>query len=148
MADLLKSRRGRLSAFLADSAGREFCYGVFDCALMPANWCQVECGIDPAASVRDLYDSDQGWQTLAESAARRRGDRHGLIALWGELGVISGLARTATPHLGDIGLVRVPGYGVFGAIHGDNRWLVKLNRGLVGADFKFLIAWAVPCRKR
>ncbi len=153
MAGFLKgesTRELRLAGFLADAAGREFTFGDFDCALMPANWCKCECDIDPAATIRDRYSSDKGWRMLVKGAAERHKGINGMIALWRELAAISDLATAARPAIGDIGLVRVPGHGIFGGVCGPNgRWIVKLKRrGLVGSDFKYLQAWNVPCRSQ
>ncbi len=139
-------RIDRLSDFLAGAATTPFQYGRFDCALMPADWCYLECGIDPAATVRNLYNSDEGWKKLVRERAGGDDLADGLIALWVGLGLQSRLARTDKPRLGDIGLVEVPGHGVFGAISGfHGRWTVKLHSGLVGGYFKVLASWGVPC---
>lgn len=137
----MMDRRDRLAEFLSEAAGQPFVSGRFDCALMPADWCLSECGIDPAASVRGHYASEAEWQALADAEG-------GLLSLWARLGCESGLKRVTTAVLGDIGLVTLPGHGIYGAIKGNvRRWLVKLDSGLVGGNFQMLAVWKVPCRK-
>lgn len=135
-------RKDRLAEFLSVKAGNPFVYGSTDCALMPADWCLSECGIDPAKSIRGKYASESEWRALADAEG-------GLLSLWSRLGCESGLERIDAPALGDIGLVAFPGLGVFGAIKGQRlRWTVKLDRGLVGGEFEMLAVWEVPCRKQ
>ena len=135
-------RVNRFSAFIAVAAGKPFIHGKSDCALLPADWCRAECGTDPAASVRGRYNSEAEWRALADAEG-------GLPALWRRLGTEAGLEQTASPGLGDIGLVTLLGYGIFGAIKGsENRWVVKLDSGIVGGDFAMIDAWGVPCHRR
>ena len=136
----VSDRPERLAEFLAAAAGDPFVYGATDCALMPADWCLSESGIDPAASIRGKYASESEWQGLANAEG-------GLLSLWSRLGCESGLERIDEPAFGDIGLVTLPGHGIFGAIKGrGNRWTVKLDRGITGGDFEMIAAWRVPCR--
>ena len=128
----------RLEAFLVVAAGRPFVYGEFDCALMPADWCASECGIDPATSLRGKYGTDIEWQKLAKDAG-------GLSGLWERLGHEAGLVETGQPALADIGLVEIADFGIFGAIKMSNRWIVKLDRGITASSrFKMVAAWRVP----
>ena len=136
------ARSIRLQAFLAVAAGRPFAYGEFDCALMPADWCASECSIDPASPARGLYKTEADWQRLADAVG-------GLVALWQGFGIRAGLQEIAAPAYGDIGLVEIADLGIYGAIKGKAaRWLVKLDRGIVGSDFAMIAAWEVPCRKQ
>lgn len=136
----VSDRPGRMADFLAAAAGDPFVYGKTDCALLPADWCLSESGIDPAASIRGKYATEAEWRALANAEG-------GLLSLWSRLGCESGLERIDAPSLGDIGLVTLPGHGIFGAIKGrGNLWMVKLDRGIVGGDFEMLAVWEVPCR--
>ena len=135
-------RPARLAEFLSVEAGNPFIYGKTDCALMPADWCFAECGVDPAASVRGKYATGAEWQALANAEG-------GLLSLWSRLGCESGLERIDAPAFGDIGLVTLPSQGIFGAIKGRrHRWTVKLDRGITGGDFEMLAVWKVPCRQQ
>ena len=135
-------RKFRLACFLSQIANEPFIYGQNDCAMMPANWCLSESGIDPAAIVRGQYQDEEGWQTLADSYG-------GLFGLWDMLAVESGMKCIDAPTIGDIGLVRIPKHGLYGAVKGGcDRWMVKLSRGLIGGNFKSLSAWSVPCHKQ
>ena len=136
---MMEARHLRLTAFLENAAQTPFDYGKTDCALMPADWCQAECGIDPAASIRGKYATEAEWKGLANAEG-------GLLSLWSRLGCESGLERKDVPALGDIGLVNLPDNGLFGAIKGQgSRWMVKLDKGIVGGDFAMQAVWRVPC---
>ena len=134
----LAGRADRLSVFLRKQASAPFSYGLSDCALMPADWCASECGIDPAASLRGKYGTETEWQKLASDAG-------GLSSLWDRLGREAGLVETGQPALADIGLVEIADFGIFGAIKMANRWIVKLDRGITASSrFKMVAAWRVP----
>jgi len=134
----LNSRASRLALFLRKQAAIPFQYGSCDCALMPADWCESESGVDPAWPLRGQYSSDEEWQQLAEEAG-------GLVELWADLGRQSNLEQTMNPAVGDIGLVEIVDHGIFGAVKMTNRWAVKLERGITGSDrFKMMAAWRVP----
>ncbi len=144
MAGVLSSavRAKRLAVFMEAAAANPFVYGKFDCALMPADWCREESGIDPAATIRDTYCDEESWQVVADAAG-------GLVPLWRRLGTRAGLKIIRQPAIGDIGLVGIGDGQVYGAILGPRgRWMVKLDRGIVGGGFDCISAWGVPCHSR
>lgn len=132
----------RLADFLVEAAARPFIYGECDCALMPADWCLAETGIDPAERLRGRYDSEAGWRDIAIRAG-------GLVELWSRLCGEYGLVETATPVTGDVGLVILRRIGMFGAVRGGPRWLVKLAAGIVGGAPMCVKSWRLPpCHKQ
>lgn len=127
-----------LAAFLQRMAAEPFRYGEWDCALAVANWVREATGIDPAPRLRGRYRTERGWKRVAGRAG-------GLPALFARIARRAGLKRVrGAPQAGDVGLVQVRSLGVFGAIRGEGRWVVKLNNGVVGADFPALAVWRLP----
>ncbi len=130
-----------LARFLAEAAAQPFELGSWDCATTPANWCVIARGVDPAATTRGTYSTDFGWARLAVAAG-------GLIPLWDGLCRGVGIERADRPLAGDIGIVEVPDFGLFGAIcavsaPSRRRWAVKMKHGLVGAPFAPVAVWRI-----
>ncbi len=127
-----------LASFLQRMASEPFRYGEWDCALAVANWVREATGIDPAERLRGRYRTELGWKLVAGRAG-------GLPALFADIASRVGLSAVHdSPRPGDVGLVQVRSLGVFGAIRGEGRWVVKLNNGVVGADFPALAVWRLP----
>lgn len=122
-------------------------WGTADCFLWPADWV-VACGWpDPAAAFRGRYRTPLG----AARLVRRSG---GAGALWRAQASRIGLAPTAKPRPGDVGLVRTDTVGVgptlrgqVGAVHlGGGEWAARTPGGLRMGRWPVMEAWRVPWR--
>ncbi len=115
-----------LAAFVAATRRRPFKWGVLDCLLWLADWLVVLGYPDAAATWRGTYTGRLG----ANRILAAHGGAVGLI----EAGLRSGLARTATPGTGDIGVVRVltpRGPELAGAIFSGDGWMVLCPAGVL-----------------
>lgn len=125
-----------LTQFLRSVAASEFKFSESDCSMTVANWVRQARGRDPGAGLRGRYATRIGWLRIANRAG-------GILPLFaGLLGGV-GLRRAKHPVTGDVGLVRVPGFGVFGAIKVERGWFVRMQGRVVIAPFKPIAAWKV-----
>jgi uncharacterized protein DUF6950 len=102
--------RPGLAEFLRASAAREFRYGEFDCGLWLADWFIAATGRpDPVAHRRGHSRKDLGNQMRVVVRSL-------------------GLARTASPEPGDIGLISLAKHHCTGAIFSTS-WIVLAEGG-------------------
>jgi hypothetical protein len=135
MADPV-DRGAALTAFLRATAEGAFVFGQTDCSMTVANWVKAARGRDPGAPLRGRYSTRLGWVRIVNRAG-------GLLPVFSRLLRQAGLRRTATPVPGDVGLVTVPRFGVFGAIKVKRGWFVRMQGRVVIAPFKHIAAWKV-----
>ncbi len=134
--------REKLSAFLDKSARRRFEWGVCDCMLEVADWLDQACGTDIANEWRGTYSTEE------EAYVRLGGD---LVTAMRAEAASRGLAETAQPQFGDIGIVQPSGQDKpLGAIlMASGRWRMLTQVGVVlTAEVTVLVAWALPCRPK
>jgi len=129
--------RASLSDFLADLARQPFGYGVLDCALMLADWWQVNHGSDPAAHLRGAYVDEASCSAIL-SANRN------LPRLVEKLARSVGARRTTKPVPGDFAVVRHAGRW-WGAIRTQaGFWAIKAHRGIAAIrDCRVVAAWSI-----
>lgn len=125
-----------LSDYLRAAAGTPFVWGRADCSLFMADWVRACRGIDPAAPLRGRYRTARG----AARHVRRHG---GMEAMGRALAEAAGLAVTAAPGPGDIGLVRDPLAGPVFAIRSSIGWVMRGPRGLACGAYPVIVAWSV-----
>lgn len=125
-----------LAGYLRAGARRPFAWGRCDCSLWMADWVRLRRGIDPAAPLRGRYRTARG----AARHIRRMG---GAEAMARTLAAEAGLAVTAAPAVGDIGLVRHPLAGPCFAIRCALGWALKAPAGIAVADCPVIVAWSV-----
>lgn len=98
----------RLAAFLRRASLKSFQLGSFDCGLLIADWCLELRGVDPAASIRGLYQSVEGANALVGTRS--------LPALFNRLLRDVGVKRTRDPVYGDAAMIRIGDSDLRGAI--------------------------------
>lgn len=137
------------SAFAVETNSHDFQWGEWDCMLDIGDWLKTVTGIDCVSDYRGKYASADE----ARALFRRQG---GLTRVLRCMGRELGLAETAEPRAGDIGLVKAFGMiirerrsAVFpmGAIMmPSGRWRIRtLGSGHVTRAFPTLVAWSLPC---
>lgn len=102
-------------------AGLPFVWGETDCVMVLADWVQRLHGVDPAADLRMAYRS-------AGECQRMTGFYTEPVALFDRLLTPLGIARTAAPKRGDIGIVMLTVDGrqrPHGAICAGVAWATK-----------------------
>lgn len=132
--------------FIAEGGLVPWRWGEHDCTIRPADWVLERRGLDPAFSFRSAYATAEECRALL----KREG---GLVRLVSRAMAECGLAETAAPVLGDVGIVSAPiavrGRRVLnapvGAIcAGDGQWAVLLeNQGYGVGEATPLAAWSV-----
>ncbi|HBT01661.1 MAG TPA: hypothetical protein DEB47_17795 [Citreicella sp.] len=102
-----------------------FVWGRSDCCLCASDWIQRVTGRDPAAAIRELYDSRAscqaltGWMTDPVAAVER------------QLATIGGLPRVETAQRGDVAVLRLPGQRwAFGAVYLGRHWACRAEGGV------------------
>ena len=133
-----------MSAFLREQALRPFQWGVCDCCLFLADWIAYRDGIDPAWHLRGTYSTEREMRNLLKA-------RGGIVEVVRSCATRARLRETASPQLGDVGLVKVAiklwrGRAVLvpvGAIAIDHgRWAIKpRERGVCAQQFPLIAAW-------
>lgn len=118
----------KLSAFLADAAGRRVVLGQWDCGLWLADWCMALTGMpDPAASYRGV-----GSDNPVNIRRIIRDNK------W---------PRVSTAERGDIGLVSIQKGHLVGGIFTGTHWCVLIDEQGIGAivpeKLRFIAAWRV-----
>lgn len=127
-----------LISFLADLARRPFRWGETDCALVLADWWQLNHGgPDPAAALRGSYASEDECTAVLV----RNGHLPRVVRL---LARSVGARRTANPQPGDFAVVRYEGRW-WGAIMGPSgRWAIKCHDGLaLSRNVRLVAAWSL-----
>lgn len=121
--------------FLCEQAGRQFCFGRHDCALILADWVERVTGRDPAKEYRYGYDR-AGTAHLARPLA--------MLRLFDRLARGAGMVRTIAPELGDVALIVLPDGKPRGAIYTGTGFVTVAESGLAGIrfDVRLLAAWS------
>ena len=119
---------GLLAAFLRESAGRSFDWGVYDCYWWSVDWLERRLG-PFADGLRAKY---LGRYSDAQSCFRIVHEQGGFEAVAAELASAAGLHRIDEPEAGDLVTVRRPGCGelVLGICASPGRVAVKNRRGI------------------
>ncbi|MCC0806502.1 hypothetical protein FPV16_09770 [Methylobacterium sp. W2] len=129
-------RLARLRQHLTVGAASPFVWGRCDCSLWPCDWIAGEVRIDPAAHLRGTYHD-------ALSCARLLKREGGLPALAASLAVTAGLARTADPVPGDVGVIETR-IGAFLMLNcSGSGWAWKTRDGVLFGSAAPLMAWSV-----
>lgn len=124
-------------------------WGVSDCVLWPADWVVASGWPDPAEAFRGRYRTALG-------AARIVARAGGLQALWRAEAARLGLAETARPIAGDVGLALRDTQGVGPALRGHvgavclggGEWACRTRGGLRTGRWPIVQAWRVSWRTR
>lgn len=125
----------RLIDFLTRYAERPFVWGQDDCSLFLADWWMEVHGVDPAASLRGSYDS----QETCHKVLFWRG---GLVCVVSGLAKTVGAVRTRNPQDGDFAVIRVRNK-VVGAIRVGEFWAVRNEQIGFVSDARVLRAWSI-----
>lgn len=132
----MSTRSERLTAFVADGARLPFIFGRSCCAIWVADWITAERGCDPARSLRGTFRCHLGSARLQ----RRAG---GLAALVSGPLTAFGLAETAAPAAGDVGVVMTKAGEIAGICMGAALWAVKTRDGVAVAPAALVKGWRV-----
>jgi hypothetical protein len=128
----------QLAAFRLWASKQRFQYGVFDCALICAEWVRFVRDVDPAAAWRGRYSTE------AEMDMILRG-RGGIIALFDAcLGGV-GIERSPFPLRGDVVVVGTP-QGLTGGVLTGPMVIFAGRRGIVELQIKLaavVAAWEI-----
>lgn len=131
----MTTRSERLTAFLAEGCRLPFAWGERDCCLWPADWILAERGLDPAAELRGAYRSPLACRRLLRLGG-------GLLAVTSAEMRAAGLAGTAAPVLGDVGIIETAA-GPMGAVCTGSAWALKTVEGIVLVPATPIMAWGV-----
>jgi hypothetical protein len=128
--------RGRLTAYLAASAGWPFEWGRHDCALFAADCIQAMTGDDPAADFRGRYRSFKGGLKVLRKAGHA--DHVALAtALLDEV-------APAFAQAGDLAMIATPDGAAMGIVQGHRVYVLR-PEGLATVDLlQAARAWRVP----
>lgn len=125
-----------LRTFLRQVARRQFVWGRSDCLLTGADWVRAVEGHDPAEAWRGHYDTED--------------EAEAILILGGGLRSMIGAAlrrpETASPRIGDVGVVPVRGLNGRAdvtAICTGARWAAKSPRGLWIGTAEPVAAWRI-----
>jgi hypothetical protein len=126
----------RLAKFLQEASQKPFKLGVHDCGLWLADWCLSERGIDPARSLRGMYDS-------VEEASKLVGVSN-LPKVFGRMLCASGFRITKKPVYGDIAMIKIGDSPVRGAIV-TNGYVVLANGFGISkiSNARLVAAWSI-----
>lgn len=135
------ARSARLAVYLDAVSQRPLVWGEDDCLTgFAAPWIAQERGVDPAFGRRGRHVGQMACLLLVH--------RHGgLLALMDSTLAAIGVERTATPGLGDVGVVemltedgRMPLAAICG---GSDTWAVRAQGGLRFVKAAPLAAWEI-----
>lgn len=128
-----------LDAFFAEHALKPWYPGVVtDCCLVLADWA-VACGhADPAAHLRSVYDSEEGFRAIIEAAGS-------MTVLVASCAATIGARRLQQPTRGAIGVIGSPSniHRQFGAIHDGAGWRVRFDQGFTPMVARPLAMWSL-----
>ncbi len=124
-----------LPEFLQHMGRTPFVWGETDCCLMASDWMLGKRGVDPAAPLRNRYNTMRG----ALRHIKRRG---GFTAMVCHLMDKAGFRETSDPQPGDVGIVTSE-QGVALGIKTPTGWAVKAVTGFVVAPFTHTRAWTI-----
>ncbi|WP_438748415.1 DUF6950 family protein [Pararhizobium sp. O133] len=109
-----------------------------DCTTWCASWVRERIGIDPAASLRGTYSTELGAHRILKQAG-------GLVAFIDSHLLPLGFARTDTPSVGDIGVVRPDGQPTeIAAINFSKTWAMLSPGRVVAKRAELVTAWRFP----
>ncbi len=130
-------RVARFQRFYAEQRDREFVWGQADCSLFVADWAIALGHLDPAAHLRDQYDTALGCRRLL----RKHG---GIQAVVGECAEGIGMRRVDQPTFGAIAVIGAADdeWQQWSAIWDGFRWLVKWDDDLTIFNAKPLVIWS------
>ena len=112
--------------------------GKVDCCLFLAAWAIWLGHPDPAAHLRGVYDSEEGFRAIIEQTGS-------VTVLVGSCASLVGGKRLQRPACGAIGVVGSATniHRQFGAIHDGERWQVRLKTGIGPMTAQPLGIWAI-----
>ena len=114
MRDITK----HLAAYIAATGDLPFLWGVRDCTLWVADWCELHFGFDPAAEIRGQYNTASGARRIIGY------DLVGFVAPF-----LAPLSVKAVPVVGDLGVIDISGRNV-AAIYSGSFWVIKTKRSV------------------
>ncbi|PKA40656.1 hypothetical protein CWR43_28180 [Rhizobium sullae] len=93
---------------------------------------------DPAAHLRGMYDTDEGFRAIIATAG-------GAVPVVQRCVSTTQGKPTTAPTRGDIGVIGSPTniHRQFGAIHDGEGWLVRMHGGFGRMTAKTLAAWKI-----
>lgn len=124
-----------LAEYLRAAGPEPFGWGTLDCVLFVAGWIEKTAGIDPAAPWREAYRSEAGAHRLIVNAG-------GFGALISDAMARAGLAETAAPLPGDVGVIETA-LGPTMAIRSPLGWVCKTPAGIACLAATPVKAWSV-----
>lgn len=134
MAELFVSRAEALRRFVR-KAMQERCEPA-GCGLLVADWIDALHGVDPAIHLRARCATPAGVELVIREAG-------GIEALLERTLEPLCFYRTATPTIGDVGIVRDDAAQLAMAIRGEGEWIGRAACGVICQDFETVAAWKV-----
>lgn len=128
---------GCLADFRAHHAALPQIWGKVDCCLVLADWAVWLGHDDPAAELRDSYDSEEGCRTIVAAAG-------GLLPLVARCAARIGWPEADQQVAGSIGVIGSPAImnRQWGAIWDGRHWLVRMAEGFVPFTAKPFVVWS------
>lgn len=119
----------------------EFTWFKNNCAFLACNWVLKVKGVDPAASIRDSFDSFEGCQRVT-------GYFRDPVGVTKKFFADCGLNETSAPKRGDVGILRAPGedHPLMGVYTGVSWAFKHQDRGVKSWHPQFvqvLVAWDI-----
>lgn len=125
-----------LTDYLRSAAAQPFAWDICDCCSWACAWVALRRGVDPSAPWRGRYSTARG----ARRQIRRAGGD--LLSVVSSAMAAAGLAETAEPQPGDVGVIEVAA-GLALAIRTPTGWAAKAEHGVAVHPFPCLRAWSV-----
>ncbi|EPE98620.1 DUF6950 family protein [Rhizobium grahamii] len=119
MAELVAEK---LAAFLATQSVRPWQPGTVDCCLFLADWAVWIGHRDPAAHLRGMYDSDDGFRAIIAA-------HQGVVPVVSQCVANINGKRVQRPSCGSVGVIGSPANinRQWGAIFDGERWLIRFR---------------------
>lgn len=134
---LARDRQLQLENFLNHNNARPWQPGSVDCCMVLADWAVWLGHPEPAAHLRDAYDSDEGFRRIIAA--------HGGVVPLVASCIPASSKRIQHPSVGDIGVIGSPTNikRQFGAIHDGSGWLVRMHGSFGRMTAQTLAAWTI-----
>lgn len=127
-----------LLAFIAAHERKPWQPGRVDCCLALASWALWLGHCDPAADLRETYDSEEGFRSIVAQAG-------GVVPLVESCVIRINGKRTQMPFCGSIGVIGSATniHKQFGAIFDGEQWLVRLADRFAPMTARQLAVWSI-----
>ncbi|KQZ00908.1 hypothetical protein ASD45_08575 [Pseudolabrys sp. Root1462] len=134
------TRSERLAVFLSEAPRQPWDVRHSNCMTFFADWLSIETGIDFGNVARTFCKS-------AHEQMRLMSDLSEAVPAFDRLLSRHGIKRTASPVLGDVGLLWTPAPGgrrlLAGAIMTEGAWARRTEQGLVVVPAVPVVAWGI-----